>query len=88
MEINPSQTSRWGTVVVRTIRQEDTLQDEPRNPDVEAQEGATDGGTPEEANGIEENLNVISVINNNPVIIHTLPYDQFVVRWDQTEEWI
>lgn len=43
---------------------------------------------PEEANGIEENLNLISVINNNPVIIHTLPYDQVVVRQDHTEEWI
>jgi hypothetical protein len=63
------------------------LQDEPQNPDVDDQEGPTDG-TPEGANGIEENLNLISVINNNPLIIHTLPYDQFVVRRDQTEEWI
>jgi hypothetical protein len=61
------------------------LQDEPRNPD--AQEDPTDGN-PEEANGIEENLNLISVINNNPVIIQTLPYDQFVAPRGQSEEWI
>jgi hypothetical protein len=70
-----------------TARQEDTLQDEPRNPDADAQEDPTDG-TPEEANEIEGNLNLISVINNNPVIIHTLPYDQFVAPRDQGEEWI
>lgn len=44
------------------------MQDEPRNPDADAQEDSTDG-TPEEANGIEENLNLINVIQQNAVII-------------------
>lgn len=63
------------------------MQDKPRNPDADGQEDPTDG-TPEGASGTEENLNLISVINNNPVIVHTLPYDQFVVRRYQSEEWI
>lgn len=44
------------------------MQDEPRNPDADAQEDPTDG-TPEEANGIEENVNLINVIQQNAVII-------------------
>jgi hypothetical protein len=42
------------------------LQDEPWNPD--AQEYPTDG-TPEEANRIEENLNLINVVQQNTVVI-------------------
>jgi hypothetical protein len=44
------------------------LQDEPRSPDADAQEDPTDG-TPEEANRIEENLNLINVVQQNTVVI-------------------
>lgn len=57
------------------------LQDEPRNPD---EDPTTE--TPEEGDTLEENL--ISVVNNNPVIIGAFPYDRFVAPRDQSEEWI
>ncbi len=63
------------------------MQHEPQNPGKDPRENPADG-TPEEANAIEENLNLINVINNNSVIINTLAYDQSVAPRDQTEEWI
>lgn len=63
------------------------MQHEPQNPGEDPREDPTNE-TPEEATTIEENLSLINVINNNPMIINTLPYDQFVTPRDQTEEWI
>ncbi len=63
------------------------LQDEPRNPDEDAREDPTTE-TPEEGSMSEENLNLISVINNNSVIVSTVPYDQFVAHRYQKREWI
>ena len=63
------------------------MQHEPQNPGEDPREDPTNR-MPEEANAVEENLNLIKVINNNSVIINTLAYDQFVAPRNQTEEWI
>lgn len=62
------------------------MQDEPQNPGDGPRKDPTNG-PPEEAKTIEA-LSLFNVINNNPVIITTLPYDQFVAPQDRAEEWI
>jgi hypothetical protein len=75
------------TPVVGSHSKEEILQDEPQNSGRDAR-GDPISGRPEEDNTLEAHPNLITVIQQSPVIIDKLPYDEFVAPRDQTGEWI
>lgn len=89
-------------LVVKTTRQEDAVQDEPRKPGANAPEDPT-SGTPKEGNTLD-GLNPINVVQQNTVVIaskgikrdQSEPYKSNSARLlqeardvrDQTGEWV